>query len=468
MSQVLGVLSAIFWGVLILSILVFIHEGGHYLAARLFGMRVTEFFLGMPCPKRLSHKSKKYGTEVGVTPILLGGYTRICGMEGEDDEALADVLACVQRNGRVGVLQVADEVGIDAERAGKCLMTLVDWASIVGLDDASKPEKASKDKDSEDTALKGFYDWFETCERDGQLLTEYDKGHDFEQEGTTPQGAARPVDDAQAFLAMERSHNYLGANFIQRVIMLVAGPFVNILAAFLIVVAALMCGGIESVANVSTVSAISEGSLAEAAGLQGGDTITRINDTEVSTWVDLCAALDDVLAKGEDFEVAFTHDGKEQVATVEMDGAAQYFGVNATLEVYHPNFLEATRAALLYAGMVGEYALRIITPSRAIETLEQSSSIVGISVMASEAAATGLLDLALLAGAISMSLGFMNLLPIPPLDGGKIVIEVIQLIIGRQLSLRVQSIISWIGLAFFLFIFIFVLRNDIVRYVLGG
>lgn len=62
-----------------------------------------------------------------------------------------------------------------------------------------------------------------------------------------------------------------------------------------------------------------------------------------------------------------------------------------------------------------------------------------------------------------MSLGFMNLLPIPPLDGGKILVELIQLALRRELSLKVQNAISYVGLAFFLFVFVFVLRNDILR-----
>jgi len=54
-----------------------------------------------------------------------------------------------------------------------------------------------------------------------------------------------------------------------------------------------------------------------------------------------------------------------------------------------------------------------------------------------------------------------------PLDGGKILIEVIQLVIRRPLSLRVQTIMSYIGIAFFVFIFVFALRNDIVNIVMG-
>jgi regulator of sigma E protease len=71
-------------------------------------------------------------------------------------------------------------------------------------------------------------------------------------------------------------------------------------------------------------------------------------------------------------------------------------------------------------------------------------------------------DLILLAAAISMSLGFMNLLPVPPLDGGKILIELIQLVARRELSPKAQSAVSYLGLAFFLFIFCFALRNDIM------
>ena len=113
MTMLAGALSAVFWGVIILSILVFVHEGGHYLAARAFGVRVTEFYLGLPCRFKLFHKSKKHGTEVGVTPFLLGGYNRICGMEGEDDELAAPAFAIVQREGRVDVTALAEELGID-------------------------------------------------------------------------------------------------------------------------------------------------------------------------------------------------------------------------------------------------------------------------------------------------------------------------------------------------------------------
>jgi regulator of sigma E protease len=66
-----------------------------------------------------------------------------------------------------------------------------------------------------------------------------------------------------------------------------------------------------------------------------------------------------------------------------------------------------------------------------------------------------------------MSLGFMNLLPIPPLDGGKIVIEIVQVVIRRPLSMKAQVAISYVGLAFFAFIFFYALQNDITNFVLS-
>lgn len=96
MSQALTVLPVIFWGVIVLSVLVFAHEAGHFLCARISGVRVTEFFLGLPCRFHLSKRSRTRGTEYGITPILLGGYTRICGMSGSGNEYLASILAGVQ------------------------------------------------------------------------------------------------------------------------------------------------------------------------------------------------------------------------------------------------------------------------------------------------------------------------------------------------------------------------------------
>ncbi len=461
MSTVIYVLSAVFWGLLLLSVLVFVHEGGHYLAARAFNVRVTEFFLGLPCRWRISHKSRKVGTEIGVTPLLLGGYTRICGMEGEQDELLGEALACVMRHGRVEVATLAREVGCDEDRAYKLVATLADWAAI---EPYYNPELGEK---------PGQSTWpvaFQTLKRDANNLTEYDRNHNFDLPGGT--AAGEPCEtglSAEELLEQERSHTYLGCGFWKRVGMLVAGPIVNIVVAFLLVVGVLMVSGVDYVPDVSTLGGIEEGSVAEEIGLETGDTITAIDDTEVDTWTGLVEALSPYLEDGVDFELTYERDGEESTVLVDLpDGEeTEVLGIYASTATYYPTLAQAASAAVSYAGQVASYVVQLIMPQHTVEVLEQSSSVVGIAAMAADAAESGVSDMVYLAAAVSMSLGFMNLLPIPPLDGGKLLIEIIQLALRRPLSTKAQNVISVLGMAFFLFVFVFVLRNDIINYVIG-
>ncbi len=461
MSAVASVLSAAFWGLLVLSVLVFVHEGGHYLAARALHVRVTEFFLGLPCRWRLSHKSAKVGTELGVTPLLLGGYTRICGMEGANDELLAPALSCVMRRGRVSATDLASELGCDTERAYSLLAVLSDWAAVRPHYDAALGERPEQ------------RDWpaaFETLARDANLLTEYDRGHDFSLPGSTAAGEPHETDlTDEELLAHERARTYQGVGFLRRCLMLLAGPAVNIALAFAIVTCALMVVGVDYAANVSTLGGVEGASVADDAGLMAGDSITAVNDTQVETWDELVNALSPHLESGEDFSLTYVRDGQTQTVEVDLpDGEpTETLGIYSSVATYRPALIEAARFSVAYAGEVASFAARLIMPQHTMEVLDQSSSIVGIAVMASDAASAGPSDLVLLAAAISMSLGFMNLLPIPPLDGGKILIEVVQLALRRPLTTRAQNVVSLVGMVFFVFVFLIVVRNDVLRFVIG-
>lgn len=456
MTMLTGFFSALFWGVLLLSILVFIHEGGHYLAARATGMRVTEFFLGLPCRIKLSFKSKRVGTEFGVTPFLLGGYNRICGMEGELDELLAPMLAIVQREGRVTMAKVAQELGIDEQRAYTMAATLTEMASIRPYYNPELDEQPWK---------KEWPEAFETLERDAKLLNEYDRDHDFSHPGTTKAGDPRPVDDPDSFLKDEISHTYRGKGFLARLVTLLAGPLVNIVFALALLVGTLMVGGVQVNANSNVLGSVTEGSYAQAAGLKGGDKIVMLGNKEVNTWYDLCVAIDESTAKGGDVPVTYERDGQthETVLHLPTDKVVDIVGVNALLETYHLSFGEALSYALSYVQLVGSTVARLIMPQHTMEVVSQSSSVVGISAMASQAAASGLADLVMFAAAISMSLGFTNLLPLPPLDGGKVLLEIVELLRGKPLSAKAQNAVSYVGLAFFLALFCYALFNDVTK-----
>ena len=462
MTQLLSVLSAIFWGALVLNVLVFVHEGGHYLAARAFGMRVTEFFVGMPCRFRLSRRSRSRGTEFGVTPILVGGYTRICGMEGELGPHAADVLASVARRGHATVAQVAADAGCSEREALDELAMLVDWASVEPRwPEGTRPSRTEWPEE------------FQTVRRDKDLLTAFDAHHDFSAGGSTEAGEPHevPDGDAEALLARERSRTYLGKGFLPRFAALLAGPAVNIVLGLVLVAGTLSVGGVTAARDVPVIGEVSEGSLAAVSGIRAGDEIETVDGVAVSTWVGMGEELRQAIGEGRPFECSIVRDGSSLTVTVDpalaSDGSG-LFGVVASTETYHPGPLQSLSWACNYVGMTANYVLQLLQPAHAQQIVSQSSSVVGISVAASQAASRGPVDLLFLMAAISLSLGFMNLLPIPPLDGGKIAIEVIQAIVRRPVPIRAQTVVSYLGLAAMLLLFFFVLQQDIVRIVTGG
>lgn len=455
------VLSAVFWGLLVLSVLVFLHEGGHYLAARACGMRVTEFFLGMPCRIRLAWKSRTHGTVYGVTPILLGGYTRICGMEGQEDDLLAPCLELVQERGHVSPDQVAQVLGVEGDRALDLLVTLADWASIEPYYNPDLGEyEGQRDYPRE----------FRTLARDGHLRTEYDRGCDLAEEGSTKAGEPHLLAmDPEAFLAQERTQTYLGKGFLKRVVTLLAGPLVNVLVCLAIITAGLSLVGTDVPQNTNVLGVVDESGYAYAAGVRVGDAIVAVDDTAVVDWNTLADALQVVYQEGRDFTLTLERDGQRQTVTVDVPEGqkVEVIGIEPQYRRVTLGVGQSFAYAVRYGQLVADFAVRLIIPQHTMETLQSTSSVVGISAMASQAAAAGAYELMLFAAMISMSLGIMNLLPIPPLDGGKILIEVIQLVIRRPLPQKAQLAVSYVGMAFFLFIFFFALRNDIANFILG-
>ena len=458
MSIATGVLSAVFWGVVLLSILVFVHEGGHYLAARAFKVRVTEFYLGLPCRFRLFVKSKKRGTEFGVTPFLLGGYNRICGMEGTEDELLADAFAIVQREGRIEAEKVASELGVEVDRAYALLITLSDWSAVRPYYNPDLGEKPTQ---------RDYPAAFETLRRDANLLTEYDYGHDFEGEGVTEAGAPRVLPNPADQLAEERSHTYLGCGFFKRLAILLAGPLVNVILAFVLVTGSFLSMEFQRPINQPVIGSVVEDSVAAQSGLRANDKVLEVNSVAVSNWEDTRDEIRTACAANEDFDLRIERDGQARTVRVDLpeDKPVEVIGVNPTYEAYRLTLGESIVSAFRYAATVAKTCAQLIVPTQTMKVLDQSSSIVGISVMASEVVSKGLFDVLAFMAAISMSLGFMNLLPIPPLDGGKIVSEVIEALIGRSLSQKARLWISYVGLAFFAFVFVVVVKNDIVRLI---
>lgn len=455
MTLVLQIILPIFWGAVVLSFLVAIHEAGHFIAARLFGMRVTEFFIGMPCKYKLSYKLKRWGTEIGITPLLLGGYTRICGMAHVDDELLEQCLTFVYAQGRTTAGACAEALGCSTVYAHELLAVLADWASI---------QKVTSDSgDSEQNII------YTTVARDDQMLTLFDTGHHFLPEKVKPAGSAYMLSDPHQFFLDEKARTYTGKSFIKRFIALAAGPCVNIVFAFVVLVATLSLAGVTTTVDSNVLGSVEANSLAQNAGLSTGDKIVALDGEFVHSWSDIVRVLSDKMKDRATFEMKYVHDEQQFSSTVDFSHLEPHelFGIHAQTKVVYPSIGQSLQFATSYTVQVTQFVCRLIMPQYAVQTVQQSSSVVGISTMAARAAEEGAQQFFMLAAMISMSLGCMNLLPIPPLDGGKALFEIIGVVIRKPVPLKIQTFVTYIGIALFLLLFVFALRNDIAALIQG-
>lgn len=450
MEAISEIIAPIFWGVLLLSVLVFVHEGGHFLAARACGVRVTELFLGMPCRFNVHFSSKRIGTKFGVTPLLIGGYAAICGMDPQTVPCAPTVLAAVHRHGTVSVSDLARELELDPDDVLDACAFLLGWGSIAPVyEDESKQSS------------KYYPMTYASMPRDAAGNTVYD-GKAFDRTHATKQGDAwvPPMGDDE-FYRCERSHTYLGKGFWKRALMLVAGIIVNILTGFILMVGVYSIVGIQSVDNVNTIGAIEAGSPAASAGLKAGDAILMVDGESTATWEEVYNALQE---SGEDGAVDLTveHDGSQRQMTIELSDQGT-LGISASVRTVRLNPLDSMRVGAMYIVQTAQGVIRMLTPQHTVEMLNNSASIVGISVLSAQAAQAGAGTFLSFAALISFSLGFMNLLPIPPLDGGKLLIEIVQAVSRRQVPIKVQAAFSWLGIILFGLLFVYMLRVDILR-----
>lgn len=367
----MDILFMIFCAVVVLGVLVFIHEGGHYLASRAFGVRVTEFMLGLPGP-RIGFTAA--GTKFGVTAVPLGGYAKVCGMEaGEMSPHIQAVLASATRRGTATVEEVAADCGITDDEASDALEELVEWGSVLA------PRKG----DATETYRTPAFVPSRAQKRAARRLCA-------PAPQPQPEGAAHAVSDAHALFQREYRQQYRSLPFWKRSVILLAGIAVNLLFAMLAFVV-----------------------------------IYSVIGFDVTT------------AEGE-----VTH--------------------------FTATPLQAIGAGFNFIGMTLQAIAGLFNPATAAETVSNSTSIVGIAVMSADYFAAGFQDALFFMALISISLGLMNLLPIPPLDGGRFAVEVFQKLTRRQVSMRAMGYLSMAGMALFLGFFVIMMNQDIQRFVLGN
>jgi regulator of sigma E protease len=414
--------AAILWGVITFSLLILLHEGGHFVAARAFGVKVHEFMLGLPGPA-LRWRSKRTGISYGVTAVPLGGYVRIAGMEpGPEDELLGRALGIVTAGEHVDASDLARELGVPHERASALLTTLEDYGAAEPLDD-----------------------W----------------------PGFAPLVSRAPGEDDDALLTRVRSTVYRGQPAWKRISILAAGVLVNIVSAILILTLALSIIGVPT--PVPTVAALTTGGAAATAGVRVGDTITALDGKHVSGWDQLTATLRAAKA-GVPVQLGVSRHGTSLTLAVTpkaRPGGGALLGIEADTVDRPMSVVGAFMQSLSMTGAVFVAVAHFFNPSTFATSLQGARSVVGISYEVARSAAEGPLAYAWMISLLSLSLGVMNILPIPPLDGGRIAVEIIEGVIRRPVPRRLAVTVSAVGTLLLFSLIFYLMYADVLRYIVN-
>lgn len=417
-------MSGLLTFIIIFGILVVVHEFGHFYFAKKSGILVREFAVGMG-PKIFAHTGKD-GTAYTIRLLPLGGYVRMAGWGDDDSEIKAGTPASLTLNSE----GVVTRIDLSGKR----------------LDKTSLPMTVVS------------YDLEDKLEISGTVLDEpktYSVDHDatiVEEDGTEVRIAPLDV-------------QYQNASIWGRLITNFAGPMNNFILGILVfVLAVFIQGGVQNL-ETNQVRVIPDGAVAKA-GLKNNERILQIGDQKVTDWESLSQAVD---LETQDFDSTETlslvvqgASGKRTLSVKPQKVQGRYtLGVTPSIESL--GVLGNIQAGIRIAWERTFAILNALKNLILQPDLNKLGGPVAIYQMSNTAAQQGFLSSLLLMGMLSMNLGILNLIPIPALDGGKILINIIEAIRRKPLKQETETYITLAGVAIMVILMIAVTWNDIMR-----
>ncbi|PTO44162.1 RIP metalloprotease RseP [Enterococcus mundtii] len=413
--------------IIVFGILVIVHEFGHFFFAKRSGILVREFAIGMG-PKIYGHQAKD-GTTYTLRLLPIGGYVRMAG-NGDDEPEMAPGMP-------LSLLMDSDHV-----------VKKINLSKKIQLTNAIPMELIRYDLD-EALTITGYVNGDETQE------VTYAVDHDasiIEADGTELRIAPRDV-------------QFQSAKLWQRMLTNFAGPMNNfILAILLFIVLAFMQGGV-TVTNTNQIGVVTPDGAAAAAGLKENDEILSVEGKSIRTWNDLTAIITENPDKPLDFEV----ERNGQVSSVEVTPKAiesngekiGQLGIQAPMKTgFFDKIIGGTQRAF-------SSSLEIFKALGSLFTgfsLDKLGGPVMMFQLSSEAANQGIMTVIGLMAILSMNLGIVNLLPIPALDGGKLVLNIFEGVRGKPLSQEKEGVLTLVGFGFLMLLMVLVTWNDIQRF----
>ena len=414
----LGILTFI----LVFGITVVVHEFGHFYFAKKSGILVREFAIGMG-PKIFAHIGKD-GTAYTIRILPLGGYVRMAGW-GDDTTEI--------KTGTPVSLTLTDD--------GK-----VKRINLSGkkLDQTALPMQVTQFDFEDKLFIKG-------------LVLEEEKTFAVDHDATVVEADGTEVRIAPLDV------QYQNATIWGKLITNFAGPMNNfILGVVVFWILIFMQGGVRDV-DTNQFHVMPQGALAKV-GVPETAQITKIGSHEVSNWESLIQAVEsetkDKTAPTLDVTISEKGSEKQVTVTPEESQGRYLLGVQPGIK---SDFLSMFVGGFTTAA---DSALRILSELKNLifqPDLNKLGGPVAIFKASSDAAKNGIENVLYFLAIISINIGVFNLIPIPALDGGKIVLNILEAIRRKPLKQEIETYVTLAGVVIMVVLMIAVTWNDIMR-----
>ena len=414
----LGILTFI----LVFGIIVVVHEFGHFYFAKKSGILVREFAIGMG-PKIFAHIGKD-GTAYTIRILPLGGYVRMAGW-GDDTTEI--------KTGTPVSLTLTDD--------GK-----VKRINLSGkkLDQTALPMQVTQFDFEDKLFIKG-------------LVLEEEKTFAVDHDATVVEADGTEVRIAPLDV------QYQNATIWGKLITNFAGPMNNfILGVVVFWILIFMQGGVRDV-DTNQFHVMPQGALAKV-GVPETAQITKIGSHEISNWESLIQAVEtetkDKTAPTLDVTIFENGSDKQVTVTPEESQGRYLLGVQPGIK---SDFLSMFVGGFTTAA---DSALRILSALKNLifqPDLNKLGGPVAIFKASSDAAKNGIENVLDFLAMISINIGIFNLIPIPALDGGKIVLNILEAIRRKPLKQEIETYVTLAGVVIMVVLMIAVTWNDIMR-----
>ncbi len=299
----------------------------------------------------------------------------------------------------------------------------------------------------------------------GKKVVGFQKGETFYSLRAIPLGGFNRISGMDPEEELDE-RSYSSKPLWARMFVIVAGSVMNFILPVLLFFIVIMSSGISLPSNEPVLGEMIDNKPAVMAGLEAGDRIVEVDGKFVHDWQGVVDAVRE--AKQAEIEIAFTRDGvlDATMVTAEWEpNTKRYFiGVQPVIEHQYLETDEAFIAAAKKTGMIIE---RMITGLKQMITGEVKAELagpIGVIQMTGEVASLGMMPLLNFAALLSINLGIINLLPIPGLDGGHVVMLLVEGIRGRALGAKALRVIQFIGIALILSLMVYATISDVARF----